>query len=89
MPDKPPPVLLVTPENAPFIPRSAADPASHGATVAGIATNNLFDDLTHPDNPLLHRTLTAISEDSSASSGGLIALTIGPKTGRALSHFEP
>ena len=77
MPNKPTPVLLVTPENAPFIPGSAADPTCHSATVAGIATNNLFHDLADTNDPLLQRTLTAIRKNSSAYSGGLVALTIG------------
>jgi hypothetical protein len=70
-------VLVITPQNAPFVAGSAADPAVHGATVAGIETENLFHDLVDPSDPLLQRTIDRLPTGDNAEHPNLVALTIG------------
>ncbi|MGN9842438.1 hypothetical protein ACTMTI_30370 [Nonomuraea sp. H19] len=67
-------VLVITPQDAPFVAGSAADRSVHDADLAGIESANLFSDLADPRHPLLQRTLARLP---SAGGPSVVALTIG------------
>ncbi|MGP3916594.1 hypothetical protein [Nonomuraea sp. 10N515B] len=70
-------VLIITPQDAPFLAGSAADPSVHDAELAGIESANLFSDLADPRHPLLHRTLARLPLAAGRESPSVVALTIG------------
>ncbi|TMR94146.1 hypothetical protein [Nonomuraea basaltis] len=70
-------VLVITPQDAPFVAGSAADRSVHDADLAGIESANLFADLADPRQPLLHRTLARLPPAGGSESPSVVALTIG------------